>query len=122
MTVSSRTPEGMPSHCPLCGTESNISFSDPAGDAPCPNCGCLIWQSMVLLEQFRDRWGSLLADFSAESPLREIAKDSLDVVELVMELEEEFDINIPDDEAEKIKTIGDLIRFLEKWRRERGQS
>ncbi len=39
--------------------------------------------------------------------------DSLDLVELVMELEEEFDIQIPEDEADKIKTVGDAIDFIE---------
>ena len=40
--------------------------------------------------------------------------DSLDTVELVMELEEEFDINIPDDVAEKIQTVGQAIEHIEK--------
>jgi acyl carrier protein len=45
--------------------------------------------------------------------------DSLDVVELVMELEEEFDITISDDDAEKIKLLGDLIDYINKKLRER---
>ncbi|MFM7290483.1 MAG: acyl carrier protein, partial [Planctomycetia bacterium] len=40
--------------------------------------------------------------------------DSLDTVELVMELEEEFEINIPDDAAEKIQTVGQAVEFIEK--------
>ena len=40
--------------------------------------------------------------------------DSLDTVELVMELEEEFDINIADDAAEKIQTVGEAINHIEK--------
>lgn len=40
--------------------------------------------------------------------------DSLDIVELVMALEEEFGISIPDEEAENIKTVGDAIAFIEK--------
>lgn len=42
----------------------------------------------------------------------DIGADSLDIVELVMELEEEFDIQIPDTEAEKIKTVGEAIDFI----------
>ena len=38
--------------------------------------------------------------------------DSLDVVELIMALEESFDIEIPDDDAEKIRTVGDAIRYI----------
>jgi acyl carrier protein len=45
--------------------------------------------------------------------VNDLGADSLDVVELVMELEEEFDISIPDDAAEKIQTIGQAVEFIE---------
>ena len=44
----------------------------------------------------------------------DLGADSLDTVELVMELEEEFDINIPDDAAEKIQTVGQAIDHIQK--------
>jgi acyl carrier protein len=43
----------------------------------------------------------------------DLGADSLDTVELIMELEKEFDLSIPDDEAEKIVTVGDAITFIE---------
>tara|TARA_E500000331_G_scaffold358211_1_gene423417 strand:+ start:5835 stop:6068 length:234 start_codon:yes stop_codon:yes gene_type:complete len=43
----------------------------------------------------------------------DLGADSLDTVELIMELEKEFDIQIPDDEAEGIATVGDAIKFVE---------
>jgi acyl carrier protein len=46
--------------------------------------------------------------------VNDIGADSLDTVELVMELEEEFDIDIPDDAAEKIQTVGEAIRYIEE--------
>jgi len=46
--------------------------------------------------------------------VNDLGADSLDTVELVMELEEEFDVNIPDDAAEKIQTVGQAIDFIEK--------
>lgn len=46
--------------------------------------------------------------------VNDLGADSLDTVELVMELEEEFDISIPDDAAEKIQTVGQAIEFIEK--------
>ncbi len=46
--------------------------------------------------------------------VNDLGADSLDTVELVMELEEEFDINIPDDAAEKIQTVGQAIEFIDK--------
>ena len=48
------------------------------------------------------------------SLVNDLGADSLDTVELVMELEEEFDINIPDDAAEKIQTVGEAIEYIEK--------
>lgn len=45
--------------------------------------------------------------------IEDIGADSLDIVELIMELEEEFEINIPDDQAEKIKTVGEAITYIE---------
>jgi acyl carrier protein len=44
----------------------------------------------------------------------DVGADSLDIVELVMELEEEFDVNIPDDQADRIKTVGEAIDFIER--------
>jgi len=40
--------------------------------------------------------------------------DSLDLVELVMELEDEFDVSIPDDDYEKIKTVGDAVKYIQE--------
>lgn len=42
----------------------------------------------------------------------DLGADSLDIVELVMTLEETFDIEIPDDDAEKIQTIGDAVSYV----------
>ena len=122
MTISSRTPEGFPSQCPLCGAECNLEFSDPGEDATCPNCGCLVSYSAQLLEHFRRLFSNALGvapeHISTETNLqRMLGADSLDVVEMVMELEEEFDLNIPDEDASGLQTIGDVIRYLEKWRR-----
>lgn len=43
----------------------------------------------------------------------DLSADSLDVVELVMALEDEFDVEIPEEDAEKIRTVGDAVRYLE---------
>ena len=44
----------------------------------------------------------------------DLAADSLDIVELVMTIEEEFDLEIPDSDAEKIVTIGDVVKYIEE--------
>ena len=46
--------------------------------------------------------------------VNDLGADSLDTVELVMELEEEFEVDIPDDAAEKIQTVGQAIDFIEQ--------
>ena len=49
----------------------------------------------------------------AASITDDLGADSLDVVDLDMSFEEEFDIEIPDDQVEKIKTVGDIVKFIE---------
>ncbi len=44
----------------------------------------------------------------------DLGADSLDIVELIMAFEEEFDIEIPDEDAEKMKTVGDAVKYLNK--------
>ena len=43
----------------------------------------------------------------------DLGADSLDIVDLVMSLEEEFDCEIPDEEIENIKTVGDLVKYID---------
>ena len=44
----------------------------------------------------------------------DLGADSLDTVELIMEFEKEFDLQIPDDDAEKITTVGEAIKYIEE--------
>jgi len=44
----------------------------------------------------------------------DLGADSLDIIDLVMAFEEEFDIEIPDEDVEKMKTFGDVLRYLNK--------
>ncbi|OPL15034.1 MAG: acyl carrier protein [Firmicutes bacterium ML8_F2] len=50
---------------------------------------------------------------SLDTTFEDIDADSLDIVELVMALEEEFDLEISDQEIENIKTVGDVIKYIE---------
>ena len=108
-TISSRTPEGSPGRCPVCGHQVQIEVSQPFGDAPCPHCGSLLrfinakgdlllfdeageqvlrarlraWiaeQLGVPEDQIGDEWQAL----------QKLGVDSLDMIELVMEIEEDF--------------------------------
>lgn len=61
-----------------------------------------------------DRLGVDESEVKLEASFREdLGADSLDVVELVMELEDEFDMEISDEDAEKIATVGDAINYIE---------
>lgn len=51
---------------------------------------------------------------SKASFVDDLGADSLDIVELVMSIEENFDIEIPDEDAEKMQTIGDAITYLKE--------
>lgn len=63
----------------------------------------------IVSEQLEVEIGSL----TAETTFEEIDADSLDIVELVMALEEEFDLEISDQEIENIKSVGDVIKYIE---------
>jgi hypothetical protein len=49
MNISSRTPEGDPHRCPICGNDLRLEPSQPSGDAPCPSCGSLLWFPAAML-------------------------------------------------------------------------
>ena len=49
---------------------------------------------------------------ASASFIEDLGADSLDIVELVMTMEEEFDLDIPDEDAEKMKTVGDVINYI----------
>lgn len=61
-----------------------------------------------------DRLGVEEAEVTLEASFKEdLGADSLDVVELVMELEDEFDIEISDEDAEKVTTVGEVVKYIE---------
>ena len=110
MTISSRTPEGQPVSCPLCGANVVVEPSVLIGDAPCPNCGQLLWyfqssETLAIFDELQEipsknRILGLIAtrlgverDTILNNPslMNDLGVDSLDTVELVMALEEEFD-------------------------------
>ena len=67
--------------------------------------------TQIVSEQLSVDKGELSRETSFVNDLN---ADSLDTVELVMELEDEFDLTIPDEEAEKLKTVGEAIDYIQK--------
>ena len=61
-----------------------------------------------------DKLGVEESEVTAEASFtNDLGADSLDTVELIMEFEKEFNISIPDDQAEGIATVGDAVKYLE---------
>ena len=114
MTISSRTPEGQPNHCPVCDADVCIDPSPLFGDATYPRCGSLLWFLNVQPHQrvfersrssnIRDRVIAIVAEQLGVDPeqitehtsfTNDLGADPLDTVELIMELEEELDLQGP---------------------------
>jgi acyl carrier protein len=83
----------------------------------------LLIKKRKIMSEIADRVKSIIVDkLSVEesevtndaSFTNDLGADSLDTVELIMEFEKEFGITIPDDQAEKIATVGDAVTYLEK--------
>ncbi len=64
-------------------------------------------------EIISDQLEVALDKLTAETTFEDIDADSLDVVELVMALEEEFDLEISDQEIENVKSVGDVVKYIE---------
>jgi acyl carrier protein len=109
-TVSSRTPEGSPNYCPVCGNTVCVEPSELWGDAPCPNCGHLLFfaklgdglkvfplpEAQNVKERVIGRLAKILGVSrdkisSFNLVTNDLGADSLDTVELVMALEEELE-------------------------------
>lgn len=126
MTIASRTPEGYPNVCPICGADFLLEPLFTTHDAPCPSCGHLLWwfqqrlSDPVMMPRETITVDTLLASLGDQTgATNDLGRDSLDVVELVMELEEEFDIEITSDDVPKIKTIADAIRIITNHQQEK---
>ena len=68
------------------------------------------------LKQYTDTLGIAPGKINADTRFSDLGADSLDTVEMVMELEENFDVNIPEDVAENMQTLGDVVRYIQEQR------
>ena len=75
-----------------------------------------------IIDIISEQMGVDKADISKETSfINDLNADSLDTVELVMEFEDEFDISIPDEEAEKIQTVGSAVDYVVKVAKSKGK-
>jgi len=120
--ISSRTPEGWPARCPICEAEVALQASDPLGDAPCPNCGTLLWPlpygagscllpADELPSEKREHLRELVARYAEASG----GFDSLDRAELAMELEDILGLEVGPEAVDECDSLEELlILFLRR--------
>ena len=65
----------------------------------------------IILEQLQVEESDVNMDTNL---MKDLSADSLDAVEIIMAIEDEYGIEIPDEEAEKMQTVGDLVRYVEE--------
>ncbi len=63
----------------------------------------------IIIKQFGEGEKTVTLETSF---VNDLGSDSLDIVEIVMELEDEFDVSIPDEDAEKMQTVGDAVKYI----------
>lgn len=117
--------------CPLCNKLPSLDLVAAAGETPCPHCGSLLWfcrtedelhfHAASDVPPIREKITSLLVDrlqmtreqiTDTSRFMEDLGADSLDVVELIMELEAEYDLTVPDEEGEKIKTLAAALDYI----------
>ena len=65
----------------------------------------------IIIEQLQVEESDVTMDTNL---MKDLSADSLDAVEIILAIEDEYGIEIPDEEAEKIQTVGDLVRYVEE--------
>ena len=72
----------------------------------------------IIIKQFGESEKTVTLESSF---VNDLGADSLDIVELVMELEDEFNVSIPDEDAEKIQTVGDAVKDIKEHTQKNGE-
>ncbi len=72
----------------------------------------------IIIKQFGEGEKTVTLESSF---VNDLGADSLDIVEIVMELEDEFDVSIPDEDAEKIQTVGDAVKYIKEHTQKNGE-
>ncbi len=67
-----------------------------------------------VIEKFAEYKEVPAADISTETTIAELGMDSLDAMNLIFELEEEFDLSIPDEDVFEMKTVGEIVKGVEQ--------
>lgn len=103
----------MGGRCPCCNAHLRVDGGKRFGIMACPECDRIIWW---LLPSEEGAAPFLSADLKHRL-IEDLGADSLDTVELVMALEEELGMEIPDEDAEKLKSVEDVLEYIERHRK-----
>lgn len=94
--------------------------SEKSGLSENRKCGGIFWRYLMdIFEKVKDLIAEQLdvddkESISQDSSITDdLGADSLDVVDLVMAIEDEFSVEIPEDQVENIKTVGDIVKYIE---------
>ncbi len=121
-----RTPEGVPSECPLCGKVICLEPTSSLGNAACPYCRGSLWFVQVLpyvlyyqQEEVspgkREKLAAVVMKWGAKSgqgPLAVADLDSVELVEFVMEMEKTLGMRLTPDAVREMKSLADLIDYF----------
>jgi acyl carrier protein len=130
MPLPTPTPSGVPNCCPFCG----VLLADPperSSHTACVSCGVRLWftrspsgtwfHDPVRVAPIRERVIRVVCENLGVNPEKitdatsfteDIRADTLDLVEMVMELETEFGMTIADPDAERMITVGDVVSYF----------
>ena len=93
--------------CPCCDAHLAVDPRQRFGIIACPECERIIWWVLP-----SEPGAELFFSDDLKRRLEDIGTDSFDTIELVMSLEEHLGHEIPDEDAEKIETVEDLVRYI----------
>lgn len=131
--MSPRAPLGVSNQCPLC--RSTLAGESPTadGELPCPGCGGRLWLLNTtagrryhqaervgpirerVIDVVEGKFPEARGHLTGTTTFEDLGADSLDVAEVIMEIEQEFDLTIDDEEANHLRCINDLIDYI-LWR------
>src|SRR5205823_2507414 len=100
-----------PGCLPLCGTGRNPARATPTEQILMAEKSIAEKVKDIIVEQLGVNPEQVTPQASF---IEDLGADSLDIVELVMAFEEEFGVEVPDEDAEKLQTVGDVIKYIEE--------